>query len=255
MKIIITGDIHGEFSIINRLINRKQPDVLIICGDFGFWPDASMYQSTYGYYYSAREDNFDILEIKNQNSKIYWVPGNHEHWDNLEKEYGRRGLKPIPMKGNENIFYCPIGSTETFNGDNFLFAGGADSVDKQHRTIGVDWFPQETLNHEDWEYIIERHKNTKIDTIISHTCPSSFEMRDTFNMKHADFSRKVLEELLQEFKPMQWYFGHWHVYKKQYKNTIWTCLDHNKGEGVWWEYYHQPCKTTSLQGVIVQNKK
>ena len=242
MQIIITGDTHGEFSSINRLINRKQPDVLIICGDFGYFNKTTLIKdSVYGGYYEVFTDYpFDVNDIKNKNTKVYWVPGNHENWNHIEAQFGRRALKPIEMKKGSNVFYCPIGSTEMFDGDNFLFVGGADSIDKQYRTIGVDWFSQEILNHEDWEYIIEQHKNTKIDTIISHTCPSSFEMRSVFNMKHADFSRKVLEELLQEFKPMKWYFGHWHIYKKQqYKNTIWTCLDYNKGNGVWWEYYNK----------------
>ena len=239
MKTIITGDTHGDFGPLNRLINRKQPDIVIICGDFGFWPESTMHQMTYGGHYWATKDGFDISEIKNQNSKIYWVPGNHEQWNNLEKEYGRRGLKPIPMWGNENIFYCPIGSSEIINGENFLFVGGADSFDKNKRTEGVDWFKQEILNMEDWEFVVDNYQMQKFDTIISHTCPNLFNLSLNFRPeKQGDFSRKVLDEFLNIFEPNKWYFGHWHKYMRgQFKNTDWMCLDHNRGNSKWWVDY------------------
>ncbi len=239
MKTIITGDIHGDFGPLNNLINRKRPDVVVVCGDFGYWSDTLMYQTTYGHY-SAREYDFNISLIKNKNSKIYWVPGNHEHWDKLEKEYSRRGLKPIPMKGNENIFYCPIGSSEIINGERFLFVGGADSYDKGYRTEGIDWFKQEILNTEDWAFIIDNYQNQKFDIIISHTCPNLFNLPLNFRPeKQGDFTRKVLDQFLNIFKPNRWFFGHWHKYMRgQYKNTDWMALDHNRGNSKWWiEYF------------------
>ena len=36
MKIIITGDIHGMFGYLNTLIKDENPDLLIVCGDFGY---------------------------------------------------------------------------------------------------------------------------------------------------------------------------------------------------------------------------
>jgi len=37
-KILITGDIHNDFGELNELINKKRPDLVICCGDFGYWP-------------------------------------------------------------------------------------------------------------------------------------------------------------------------------------------------------------------------
>jgi len=33
MKIMIVGDVHGEFGTLNTLINRRKPDMIIACGD------------------------------------------------------------------------------------------------------------------------------------------------------------------------------------------------------------------------------
>jgi predicted phosphodiesterase len=38
MKILITGDVHAQFGILNNLINKEKPELVICCGDFGFWP-------------------------------------------------------------------------------------------------------------------------------------------------------------------------------------------------------------------------
>ena len=38
MKIIAVGDLHGDWSSLNRLISRKNPDFILQCGDSGWWP-------------------------------------------------------------------------------------------------------------------------------------------------------------------------------------------------------------------------
>ena len=37
-RVLITGDIHNEFDRLNVLINKKKPDRVFCCGDFGYWP-------------------------------------------------------------------------------------------------------------------------------------------------------------------------------------------------------------------------
>lgn len=36
-KILIVGDIHGDWGKMNALMQQKQPDIAIQCGDFGHW--------------------------------------------------------------------------------------------------------------------------------------------------------------------------------------------------------------------------
>lgn len=209
MKILYVGDIHGEFGKLNSLINKKKPDILIVCGDVA--------------YYWGVEDNTG--KIKPGKTKVYLVPGNHEHIWKAEKEVGRRNTHPIEIE--PNIFYCPIGSCILVHNKRILFVGGADSYDKSARTIGIDWFPEELLNQADLDYILNMHQ--RVDIIVSHTCPDIFDMNVplTFN----DPSRKILTILYEKFHPEEWYFGHFHLFKRrQAGSTRWTCLDRIDGQ-------------------------
>lgn len=38
MDIYVLGDIHAEFRKLNSFLNKKQPDLILQCGDFGYWP-------------------------------------------------------------------------------------------------------------------------------------------------------------------------------------------------------------------------
>ena len=37
-KIIIMGDVHADFGSLNQFLNKKRPDIILQCGDFGRWP-------------------------------------------------------------------------------------------------------------------------------------------------------------------------------------------------------------------------
>jgi Icc-related predicted phosphoesterase len=240
MSTYIMGDTHGYFSYLNKFINRHNPDYIIQCGDFGYYPDLIETQGAYGETFRRFDDknDFDLSQIKNHDTKIYWIPGNHEVWNNIEKYYKRNHISPMEMK-DSNIFYCPIGSSEIIDGKQYLFIGGASSYDKQLRTEGFDWFPEEDLTRDDFNFIMDNNHDKKIDVIISHTCPVEFnvgiyEPDDKIN----DYNRRILSEFLHHFKPDYWFCGHWHKYKKgMYKNTEWTILDCNTGEDRYFEKF------------------
>jgi len=59
---------------------------------------------------------------------------------------------------------------------NILFIGGALSIDKKQRTIGYDWFPQETISQKN----IFELPDEKIDIVISHTAPKYFHPDDYY---------------------------------------------------------------------------
>lgn len=216
MNILYVGDIHGQFGELNKLINNKKPDIAIQCGDNAlYWMD---------------EDNTG--KIKPQGSKVYLVPGNHEHWHRLEQAVGRRG--PNPVEVEKDLFYCPIGSSITVNDTNILFVGGADSYDQCGRLIGIDWFKEELLNQGDIDFILEQNK--KFDVIVSHTCPTYFDPGSNHYGRVNDPCRKVLDILFETFQPSYWYFGHWHKYSSGViGKTKWTGLDYAGHGGIWWK--------------------
>ena len=191
MNIIITGDIHNEFSKLNALISRHKPDLLICCGDFGYWPNVS---------WAAPLSN-----IKPQGTKILWCDGNHEnHWSLRDRETDE--LHP-------NVIYMPRGSTyELDDGRTIFFMGGADSIDKHRRKLGVDWFPEEVIRGCD----LMNLPKVDVDIFVTHTCPMELmnEMLKFNPAKFGDPSPRELSELWKIYKPDLWFFGHWHVYRE-----------------------------------------
>ena len=216
-KIIICGDIHARWDKLNSLINKKQPDIILQVGDFGYYPEYK---------------NYHPHHIKNGDTKIYWCDGNHENHDKLNI-IKRNEIRP-------NVFYMKRGSVLTLpNGEIVLFMGGAESIDKHLRTIGVDWFPQEVISQKDLENLPST--DTKIDIVISHTCPLEFDLGDRFKdtQKYKDCSRVALSRVLEIYKPAKWYFGHYHAnIKGQYDNCKWECLNMASNTG-WWKWLYK----------------
>ena len=109
-----------------------------------------------------------------------------------------------------------------------LFMGGANSIDKQYRKIGVDWFPEEIISQKD----IMNLPDCKVDIVISHTCPEEFSMSTLYDDN--DPSRKALSYVLDKYHPSLWYFGHFHQNKTGYTNSCrWTCLNELGKTGGW----------------------
>lgn len=227
MKILILGDTHAEFGKLNQLISKKQPDILIICGDFGYWPMLQEVHVKSGWGISdvsyVRGESNCLKGIKPGKTKIYWVDGNHEQHSELNK-YQDGKIHEL----EKNIFFCSRGSSLTLpDGRNILFIGGANSIDKNMRTEGLDWFREETISNKDYDFAMSHDK--KIDIIVSHTCPEYFApalMQGNMS-KIYDPSCKALDGLFNTYKPDQWFFGHWHFYKEGYYNgCYWTCLNY-----------------------------
>jgi len=117
--------------------------------------------------------------------------------------------------------------------------GGANSIDKNYRTWGVDWFPQEMIPYSEF-YKLQERNIKKIDIVISHTCPNEFvpilSKVDAYLNTHVDSSQEVLSAILNEYKPDLWYFGHFHKgLSDKYNNTYWYCLN-NIPSTNWWRY-------------------
>lgn len=206
--IYVMGDIHGCFSKINKFINQKKDVTHILqCGDFGYWPRTSM------------------SKIKNKDVKIHWCDGNHEDFKTLiDKNYK-------PNLGR-NVFYQKRGSYITLpDGRNVLFMGGGLSIDKEYRTEDETWFKEEILTEND----LLNLPDVNIDIVISHTAPEEFFVfpKDEFEI---DPSRRILSYILDKYRPDNWYFGHFHTYKRgDYRGCKWTALSECNSYEKWYE--------------------
>jgi hypothetical protein len=233
-KILVVGDIHGSWGYVNTLINKKQPDIILQVGDFGWWPHYNGSKN-----FDGSRKPWNQFGLKMQDTKLYWCPGNHENWDSLDtiskdREHGDGILEIM-----DNVFYCEFGSTiKLGDGRVVLFAGGADSIDKFGRIEGNTWWRQETISFKDFGYL----PKCKVDIVISHTIPTSFitAFPNVFDFtldmaKFKDPSCKALDEIFDIYRPSWWFSGHFHRHaKRTFEDCIWESLDMAGSDERWW---------------------
>jgi len=216
--IIVIGDVHASQYDLNEIIKLHNPSIILATGDYGYWANIK-FDNPFPY-------------PKNKKTKVFFCDGNHEYHPGLIKLTKN---KKSPVKLHNNVFYMPRGSVLKINNYNILFMGGADSIDKEYRTVGYDWFEEELITNNDMLNLPDSN-STNIDIVISHTCPIEFDPMIPYNdyryQKYNDPSRKFLSDILHIYKPKQWFFGHWHTHiSNKYTNSEnkisceWTCLD------------------------------
>ena len=120
-----------------------------------------------------------------------------------------------------------------------MFIGGAYSVDNTYRTAGYDWFPHlECVSLKD----IENLPDEQIDVVISHSCPREFHRKIEYMCdKHwteigkRDNTPDALQIVLEKYKPKQWVFGHFHIFKRgRDKKCEWIALSNIESIKRYW---------------------
>lgn len=258
--VYILGDIHGDFEKLNDFIadrvrnfyilreiaseyrQMRQPfNVLIFqVGDFGyFWPGQD----------NRGKIKNDVDFLPGGKVRIYWCGGNHEDWDQIDALFGRMPRNTPGIETEKGICHCRFGSTlKLADGSVALFAGGAESIDKTARLREMStgenkiWWKQEGISDEDMKRL-SYVKNA--DIVISHTAPEKFNLRpwiggNSFNIKQKvdNTSRIKLNDVLEQYNPKKWFFGHFHAFMKgTYKSCAWTGLNlvsgRKKGDDYW----------------------
>lgn len=201
-RIAVCGDIHGNFGPLNTFMNKHKDhlDIILQCGDFGYWPKEIFYYQH---------------PLKNGEIKIFWCDGNHEDHEEIKRIDESGEVYP-------NVYYMKRGSVLVLpDGRKVLFIGGGLSIDKQYRTPGFDWFPEETITERD----LINLPDDDIDIVISHTAPIEFNCIDRHLEWMYDRSRDALSYVLRKYRPKLWYFAHMHLYKEGvFEGCKWTCL-------------------------------
>ena len=193
MKLIILGDVHGDWVNANRTVKNAleiHPDAkaVIQLGDLGDgWPTKKGL--------NRWPVNFDL--------PIYVVDGNHENFDAIE-----RG------DTNPRLKWMPRGSIMELGDNHAMFMGGATSPDKNSRTIGVDWWPQETIRQRDVDNALNPPAD-KIDILFAHERASIFPVPSSWKLPMFEGSpgksdREALSLICNVWKPVWYFHGHWH---------------------------------------------
>lgn len=191
-SITILGDVHGKYRRMHEIIRDKNKHEYIVqIGDLGF--------------------SYDTLDNVDPN-KFKIVGGNH---DNMEK------IIHIPHYLG-NYGYIEL------NGINFFWYRGAYSIDRQYRTIGIDYWSNEENDIETFMKARELYREVKPDIVLTHDAPESivYQMLSPNQRIYQNITNWALQELFNIHQPKRWFFGHHHQSKTiKYGNTKFTCLD------------------------------
>ena len=250
-NVLFTGDLHGEFSVINTTINRYNLEncVIVVCGDIGIGFEKEDYY--------IQKFNHLSKTLKKKNIHLYMFRGNHDNKDFFDGEH---------FTEFEFIHIIPDYSVLQTPTRNILCVGGATSIDRKYRSLLMD---NAAIDYMRWHNCgwDEAHKNSKqfywdneaiifdeseltsidklgikIDTICTHTAPTFCEpltkngIQSWLNVdkgleEDLDKERKTCDEILtwlvqNEHPITNWYYGHFHFHYSTVHNDIrFTLLD------------------------------
>ena len=220
-NILILGDIHGEFELLRKSIDKKQiSDVIIIqVGDFGIG------------FYDKHKDQHKLHTLNNflieRNIEMYTIRGNHDDPSYFTGTFELSNIKLIPD------YY----TLETMN-DTILFIGGAISIDRTQRTLNKTYWCDEIPIYK--EELLSLIKKPTI--VVTHTSPSfaypthkdgiSYWMLNDLKLNNdLDYERSVFTKIwdfliANQKQPLHWVYGHFHrTYTQTFENTKFRVID------------------------------
>ena len=170
-KILLVGDTHGSYNelyLIYKTAQKNEVEAIVQLGDFGFGWDIHNKTNQCNWSRVISTQYYQKYKIP-----LYWIDGNHENFDRLEKipldENGYREIFP-------GVIHLSRGSKIKFGETTFLALGGAYSVDKNGRKIGKSWWEQETITDEDVDRAI---KAGPADILLTHDIPFGVEEEES----------------------------------------------------------------------------
>ena len=230
--VVVSGDIHGDFNIlVNKICVQYQmrDTLVIVAGDCGFGFEKK------GYYDNVVKRNAKRMD--DANIWIVFIRGNHDNPAYFDgKAFKHKRFIAIPDYSIINVCNHSI-----------LCVGGAISIDRTYRMEawssilqkrlrfghtedGGDFFPAYYWQNEFPVYRDEVLRmilsEQKIDTVITHTCPSFCEPQSKGGIERwAATDKSLMEDVLQERNVMDsiykalkechqqvshWCYGHFH---------------------------------------------
>jgi len=225
-KIILVGDIHGEYNYLRYSINRlgHENAYIIQVGDFGM----GFHKPNY-----YKDQAFPELNkvLVDKNCQLFVIRGNHD-----DPEYFKQTNNPFDFS---NITLLQDYAELDLIGKSILLVGGAISIDRTHRTQGKSWWSDEPFKlklENEFPY-----RDRQYDLVVTHTRPGVCGAFKGFNNirewcnNDADLKNDLIEEsqvvdyLFEKTKPKDWIYGHFHESAvNQYNGTTFRCLNINE---------------------------
>lgn len=202
----LAGDWHGNGRYGRRALEYaidRQANVVLHMGDFGIMGADLTIQR----YLESLSVVLDAHEID-----LYFLDGNHEDHPQLaEYPYAEDGTQVLAKR----IFHLPRGFRWQWGDVKFLALGGAHSVDRQSRTPGYSWWPEETVTAEQASKVMQ---DGEADVMLTHDAPAGWTIPglgdDRYwpeaEIRTANLHRDLLALVAQTVKPRHLFHGHYH---------------------------------------------
>jgi len=203
--IYYAGDIHGEVEAVigvNNAARNNNIKYIIQVGDFGIrWPGRPC--PIYKYF---KKQNY-----LGNNSPI-WITcgGNHDNWDKWFS-LAEKQSQPNLVELAPNCFYAQRGVYLKIEDIGHLFLGGAESVDKHHRTEGKSWWASETPSYEEFSKFFTNLENHKPEVVVTHDAPLFLPIAG-YQRNNSPTPRNLENIIkLSSHKPTYHVYGHHHL--------------------------------------------
>jgi predicted phosphodiesterase len=199
-KITVIGDVHGKYAHYHKIIRQtEQHTYTIQLGDFGF--------------------KYDTLKNVDHTKHII-IGGNHDNYD---------------ICWNYPHFLTDYGYMNNFNGIDFFYYRGAYSIDRNYRTVGINWWENEQVSIEQFMQARELYREIKPDIVITHDAPMEIVpyLLPPGSRIYENNTNWALNELFNIHQPKIWRFGHYHKsWRMTINGTDFKCLDELETESI-----------------------
>lgn len=210
MRILVLGDSHCDAEHIDFAYDKAERfncDAIFVVGDFGWWTN---FKDGHEFL------RFCSLRARRTEIPLYWLDGNHEYHPDLVamvEDEGHDGFIEL----DQHFYYSPRGNTWVWDDVRFMTLGGAFSIDRANRILGIDWFEEEMISEDDVDYCIDQGE---VDVLLCHDAPAEVDMNAEFATKgrrmykdHIEGTfrnRERLQRVVNACNPNVVVHGHWH---------------------------------------------
>ena len=170
------GDVHSQFWLLNRFIMLNEINESIQLGDMGLGFGQSV-----DYRFTDHKSNHRFIR------------GNHDN----------------PATCKEMKSY--LGNYGYLEDEGIFFVGGAFSIDKQYRTEGADWWPDEELDGTELNEMVALYEKVKPRIVISHDCPADVASTILGYAITPNSTANTFSYMHYIHQPEKWIFAHYHV--------------------------------------------
>jgi Icc-related predicted phosphoesterase len=204
MKIIVIGDVHGDYDILREIQKHTDGDLYLQVGDLS---------------------GDSLARYPSLEKPLLFISGNKENADILYKDLNHYDKFLI----KDNLWYLPNGCDTVWDGVRILGVGGIYSP-KDFFKHKKDLQGRRRLHYTYREILQALACHGRIDILLTHEAPCPFMVSGKFM---TDRGRPEIAKLDYALQPMYHFFGHHHVATNSFvHHTNTRCIPRNSVVGI-----------------------